>query len=710
MSVRAAILLLTGASVAVMAYAQSTLPSGITQSGGVIMMQPVADGSTDSGYAPSSERRPSIIRVLSATDHDIFSRALDAGDRGDWIGAKGLAAQGHDPVAARLVQWRYVLDRNSGASFGEIDAFLRANPDWPLRDGLFARAEAAIDPAMAPSSIVAWFGTRTPVSGSGMIRLGDALIATGHVSDGRALVQRGWISGNFKPDQELSIVQKDGGILTPDVDRARLSNLISRDDLAGARREMSRVSEDVAKLGLARMALRSSRTQGEALAARLPGSVANDPELLFDRARAARRANDYASAAQLLEGVALKDFTRAHPDKWWPEVNLTARGLIQSGDNRSAYALVSDTGLSSGTEFAESEFMAGWIALRFLKSPSRALPHFKKLEAGVSRPISLARARYWEARTYEAMGDPASAASAYRLAATAPDTFYGQVSLARIDPTPVLHLNDTIVDSSSVRADFEADDLTRAIRVLADLGQETLLRVFALREQELHPDAKRVTALAQTLVDLGFREIAVRVAKTAGYGGMTMLQYSYPLIPIPPYAGPFTAPDPAMVLGLIRQETEFDPDAVSRAGARGLMQLMPASARTDAARAGLLYRPNDLTADPSYNVQLGMMEFSTYVNNYGGSLILSMASYNAGAGNVRKWLATYGDPRVAGTDPIDWMEMIPFSETRNYVQRVLENTQIYRNRLAGRDQPLRILPDLYAPLAPPVKTVSAYPR
>jgi soluble lytic murein transglycosylase len=246
--------------------------------------------------------------------------------------------------------------------------------------------------------------------------------------------------------------------------------------------------------------------------------------------------------------------------------------------------------------------------------------------------------------------------------------------------------------------------------VLADLGQETLLRVFALRAQELHPDAKRVTALAQTLVDLGFREIAVRVAKTASYGGMNMLQYSYPVIPVPPYSGPNAAPDPAMVLGLIRQETEFDPDAVSHAGARGLMQLMPASAQTDAGRAGLAYRPNDLTADPAYNIQLGMVEFATYVNNYGGSLVLSIASYNAGQGNVRKWIGIYGDPRVAGTDPIDWMEMIPFSETRNYVQRVLENTQIYRNRLAGRDQPLRILPDLYAPLAPPTKTVSAYPR
>ncbi len=695
---------------AALAYAQSGLPGGITQSGGVISMQPIPDGSTDSGYQPSNERRYSPVRVLSAADHDLFGRAFDAGDRGDWIGARSLAAQGHDPIAQRLIQWRYVLDKNSGASFVEIDGFLRANPDWPLHDTLLARAEQAMDPTMSPQAAIAWFGGRQPVTGVGMVRLGDAMIAAGRASDGRAMVQRGWISGNFRPDQELAIVQKDGGLLTPDIDRARMNNLISRDDATAARREMARVDDDGQKLGEARLAFRSSRAQGEALAVRLPASVADDPELLFDRARAARRANDYASAAQMLQRGSLRAFIAAHPDKWWAEVNLTARGLLQAGDARSAYALVADTGLSSGTEFSESEFLAGWIALRFLKTPNRALPHFKKLEAGVSRPISLARARYWEGRCYEAMGDPGAAAAAYQLAAQAPDTFYGQIALARIDATPTLHVNDTAVDGAPVKAEFEADDLTRAIRVLGDLGQENLLRVFALRAQELHPDARRVKVLAQTLTDLGFREIAVRVAKTASYGGLTMLPYTHPVIPIPAYAGPGTAPDPAMVLGLIRQETEFDPDAVSKAGARGLMQLMPASAQTDSARAGLMYRPNDLTADPNYNVQLGMVEFSGYVSNYGGSLVLSIASYNAGQGNVKKWLVQNGDPRSAGTDPIDWIESIPFNETRNYVMRVLENTQIYRNRLAGRDQPLRILNDLYAPNPPGVRPLSAYPR
>src|SRR5476651_1215936 len=231
MTVRRAALLLIGASTAILAaYGQAPLPSGLTQSGGVIMMQPISDGSSDSGFAVDRERRPSPVHALSPTDHDIYTRAFDAADRGDWTAARGLASQGHDAMASRLIQWRYVLDKNSGASFADADGFLKNNPDWPLRDTMFARAEAAIDLNMTPSAVITWFGGRAPVTGLGMIRLGDAMIATGNPAAGRNLVQRGWVGGNFELDQELAIVRKDGGLFTPDVDKARLNNLLSNDD------------------------------------------------------------------------------------------------------------------------------------------------------------------------------------------------------------------------------------------------------------------------------------------------------------------------------------------------------------------------------------------------------------------------------------------------------------------------------------------------
>ena len=427
----------------------------------------------------------------------------------------------------------------------------------------------------------------------------------------------------------------------------------------------------------------------------LSADLGSDPNLLFDRARATRRGGDNGGALALLSRMPLKKLARLYPHTLWAELNIEARQALQDGNPRAAYALVSDTGLTSGSEFAEAEFMAGWIALRFLKDPQTALPHFKKLEAGVSRPISLASARYWQGRAYEDAGD------ADRAAAKASDTFYGQLALARIDAHPVLHIRSTAVGDPPPRTGFEREELVRAMRVLADLGAQNYLRYFALYYQELHPDAGHVKLLVEALTDMGFRDVALRVAKVASYSDIVLVPYAFPVIPIPAFRGPGNAPEPALVLGLIRQETEFDPESISSAGARGIMQIMPSTARRTARLADLPYRPNDLTSNTTYNMQLGMTEFAGYLSDWNNSLILSAAAYNAGPTNARRWIAAFGDPRSPNVNPIDWIEQIPFNETRNYVQRVIENLEIYRGRLAGHDLPSRILADLYGPNPPP---------
>jgi soluble lytic murein transglycosylase len=260
-----------------------------------------------------------------------------------------------------------------------------------------------------------------------------------------------------------------------------------------------------------------------------------------------------------------------------------------------------------------------------------------------------------------------------------------------------LHLSDAAVEAASP-AEVDADPLMPEIKVLADLGQEPVLRLFVDRDVEAFPAPRHLKRMIMLLGDWGYPEIALRLAKTASYAGATMPQYTHPVIALPAYPGPGTAPEPALVLGLIRQETEFDPYAVSSAGARGLMQMMPSSAKLAAHDANLPYRPGALLSDTTYNIELGMTEYEGHMDRFGGSWVLAIASYNAGNNNVKKWLAANGDPRL--TDPIDWIEQIPFGETRNYVQRVLENTEVYRARLAGKDVSLHILSDLYAPNPP----------
>ena len=684
------------------------LPQGLSQQNGVIMMQPIYDGAPPEPVE-GFEYKPSKIPELSKTDHDLYTHALEATRRGDWTAARGLAAQGHNPAARKLVEWRYLLDKNSGAPFGEIDAFLKANPEWPGRDTLFARAEKAIPDTMAPSAVLFWFGKRDPVTGVGMVRMGEAMMAVGRATEGRDLIRKAWIESDFEPDEELAVIQKHGDLFTPDVDRQRLSQLLWRDDISAARREMARVTASEQQLAETRMNLIVNPPSGEKMLASLPEGLRDDPGLIFDRARLLLRQGKDDQAPALLLKAPTRELAKVNPDRWWGELNDAARDSLEAANFQTAYALVKDTGLTEGQDFSEAQFMAGWIALRFLKDPKAALPHFQAIASNTSRPISQGRAHYWAGRAYEALNDLGGAWREYRLAADNPETFYGQLALARMQASPKLHVNDASVNADSARADYANDDLTAALHALADLGEEKLMRVFAQAYVDAHPDPKYVELLASDLTHMGFREVALRAAKEASYNNTLLLDYSHPVIGVPAYKGPGAAPDPALVLGLIRQETEFDTEAVSAAGAKGLMQLMPASAKRAAAEAHLPYKPNALLSDTTYNMQLGMTELSRNLASWSGSYILSIAAYNAGPGNVHKWIDLYGDPRDPNVDPIDWIEQIPFSETRNYVMRVIENMEVYRNRLAGHDQPLQILSDIYRPGLPKVAVLPYVP-
>jgi soluble lytic murein transglycosylase len=687
-----------------------SLPPGLTRQGDVIMMQPIGDSAEAAPAQPFGERTPGLVHYLDPADHDLYTRAFEAAAQGDWTDARTSAAQGQDSVAGKIIEWRYLLDRNSGASFGEISEFLKNNPDWPDRDTLLARAENAIDPLMEPHAVVAWFGDREPATGIGKIRLGEALTSIGSADRGAELIRKGWIDGIFEPSQELAIIQRDGTVLTPDVDRERLMHLLLRGDIGDARQELSRLSAEDQLVAETALALRTSPAAGERMLDQLSQSSLDDPLVIFDRTKLLRQQNAISAIPDLIVRAPTREMAKIDPTRWWGELNLDARDALSLGDDNGAYMLAANTGLEPGTnEYSDAQFLAGWIALHWMHEPSIALLHFRKLAESVARPISVARAHFWEGRAYEAAGELARAWQEYRAAADNADTFYGQIALSRIDSAPQLHLSETTSDTASLQTAYEREELTHAIHVLGDLGLEGVLRVFAVHDADAYPDAGHIALLARDLTAMGFRDVAVRVAKEASYKGVRLFSYSHPVISVPAYSGSGLPPEPAFVLGIIRQETEFDPNAVSGTGARGIMQLMPESARRDAQLAGTEYRPEALTGDISYNMQLGMTELSSDLTEWGGSYVLAAAAYNAGPSNVRRWIASFGDPRDARIDPIDWIEQIPFGETRNYVQRVIENMEIYRNRLSGRDEPLRILTDLYRPNAPQIGPLAFAP-
>jgi soluble lytic murein transglycosylase len=682
------------------------LPAGLLQKGDTIMMAPIAD--SNAGVAIGAERRPGLTRVLTLADRNLLLRAFEAAEHSDWAAARALAAQVSDPMGRRFIEWRYLMDRNSGASFAEIAAFLRAYPDWPARDALCARAEAAMDINTAPQTVLAFFQGRDPASNIGKVRLGEAYLATGNAAKGAALIREAWIGGDFDLNQEYEITRRHADLLTADAERARLNRLLFENDFTAARREMPRAPADAQQITQVRLALQTNPQQGVQLLSALPVSLQADPGLLFDRAKLLRQQNQVNAIPAYLSRAQTRDLARIDPGKLWSEVNSAAREAIQDRYYSTAHALIAYSGLSSGNEYSEAEFLAGWLDLRFLRNPHEARTHFMNVARTNTRPISKARGYYWAGRSSEAAGEYAVAREDYGAAAQYARTFYGQLALAKLEPAPTLRLRDTLATPTAAQlAWYQSRDLTHAIRALADLGMVGLVRVFATYDVEAHPEPWHVKLLTSDLASMGFTDAAIRASKTASYSGTYVLASSHPVISVPAYSGPGYAPEHAFVLAIIRQETEFDPAAVSSAGARGLMQLMLASAKHDAGRSGVAYLPDQLLSNPTYNMQLGMVELAENLASYDGSYLLTAAAYNAGRGNVKKWINTYGDPRSPVVDPVDWIEEIPFAETRNYVQRVMESMEVYRNRLSGRDEPLRILADLYRPRAPDVRTLPA---
>ena len=672
---------------------------------GVVMMAPIPDSHSEM----VSGQHHIGPHVLNETDYAAFAQAFAAAERGDWPTAQAAASQGKDKIARDLITWRYLLDETSGAIFDEIDGFLRAHPDWPRHDVLLAHAEKAMPDSASANAVLSWFGSRTPVSGFGEIRLGEALMKTGKRQEGIDHIRKGWVEHGYAPADEISILTRHGDLFTPDVHKQRLEYLLWNDDLNGAERQMARVENREEELAEVRIKLLRGAGSPHAIVAKLPESLRNDPGILFDEARALRRQDDNDKAEQLLLRASDSKPAHAFAEQWWGERQLEARQAIKDEKYHVAYRLVSGSHLNSGTDYADAEFLSGWLALQFLKNPAEARDHFERLSAAVATPISKARAQYWLGRTEEALKHKADAWQHYHQAAQYGATFYGQLALTRIDPNPVLHLADTDPDTSALRAAFEADGRTHAMRVLAEMGEDDWLLTFAAHEMLDTPDGPHMELLAELMKQLGNPALSVRAAKQASYNNALMLAYSHPTIDIPTVPGLLKPPEPALTLGITRQESEFDTDVVSHAGALGVMQIMPGGGRETASAHGLRYSVSELTTDPKLNMQIGQAELADYISEWGGSYVLAIASYNAGDGNVRKWINSYDNPRDTGTDPIDWIERIPFGETRNYVQRVLENTQVYRNLLAGSDQKLGILADLYRPRTPDLEPLDYRP-
>lgn len=612
--------------------------------------------------------------TLSPSDKSHYHQAFRWAKRSNWVMAGREARQAKERLPAKALRWMELTRRNTGASFEEIVSFMKANPDWPWQSRLERRAEEAIDESTPNERVLEWFSRHPPETGDGMIAYGEALVAAGQKEKGHALLRRAWVEGRFSRRSSRLFLKQYGRHFTKDDHWARLDNLLWEGRHREAQGMLRRVTIDRRALAVARMRLRRFHAGVDWAIGQVPKSLRDDPGLVYERLRWRVRKGRDEDALDLLKTAPKK---MGRPDLWAELRMDLARRMLAEGRVTDAWRAVKDHGVPADerARFAETEWFAGWLALRYLHENEEALRRFENVYEEVRYPVSRARAAYWAGRAARAGRHPRRAAEWFHRAAIHPTTYHGQLAALELgagprQPAPADH------PSRSEEASYRTLELTRLVRMLNQLDQDRLVKIFVLHLGEIAKGQKERILAARLARVIGRPDLGVWLSRRAMRHGIVLMEHGYPLVPMPE-----GTPERALLMAIARQESNFDHRAISPAGARGMLQLMPSTARHVAGKLKVGYSRRRLTTDPAYNIRLGRAYLDEMLQRWRNSYILAIASYNAGPHNVKKWVNRNGDPRDAGIDPIDWIELIPFDETRTYVQRVLGNLQVFRHRL-----------------------------
>ncbi|MBL8589299.1 MAG: lytic transglycosylase domain-containing protein [Methylobacteriaceae bacterium] len=645
-------------------------------------------------YAPAAPKPSALQAILQtdrrwavddhalplAVDADAMREAIALYRKGDLAGGDAIAARFADPTMRTTLEWAALRQQPRPAGYDRIRAFLEAHPAWPSAAWLEQRAEEALyGDRRRPAEVKAALVRRAPETAAGKLALARIHVEEGRPAEARKLVVEVWRDRDLPGWLEQPLLREFGSMLTREDHRFRADRLLYAEKNAAGLRAAALAGADVAKLARAR-ALVNDESPAEAAIAAVPKELQADPGLILARAQVLRRANKIAEAAALIDAAPREAAAIVDGDAWWTERRLIARKLLDQGDPARAYRIAAGHGAQSSRWIVEAEFHAGWIALRFLDGGAGdaglAKIHFDRARAAAETPISIARAAYWQGRAAEQLGEDRAAQAHYRSAASHGATFYGQLARARLDWDELPLRNVAAAPQS---------ELVRVVELLYAIGEKRLALPLAVDAAKGAASPEEVAALSETLRDQRDARATLIVGKLATQRGMPLDEAAFPTFGVPDYqAAVGHSAEKAMVYSIARQESAFQTDAVSHAGAKGLMQMLTSTARRTAERAGVAFDERRLLSDPAFNAQLGAAHLGDLLIEQSGSYILTFAAYNAGGHRVKQWIAAYGDPRDGKVDPIDWIERIPFSETRDYVQRIMENLQVYRVRLGER--------------------------
>ena len=625
--------------------------------------------------------KTAVAQNYSAAQQTQIIAALKQMNRGNFEVARGMVAPYKDPLSSKIYYWMLLQDEDNAAqNFSSLQRFLRSNKDWPNRNTLIRNAERSIPANVSNANIVAWFDYYPAQTYEGLKLYLGALKATGKTDTLRSTLNKWWPDNNLKPKEQSYILANYGGFISQKTQRRRLDHLLFSKQYTNARSIGNKLGGAYPALVEARIALAEKKPDVNALINKVPVNLQTDPGLLYERIKWRRKKNMNVGAMELLHAAPDMADIQNHSD-WWRERHIIIRRLLEQRNYKSAYLLAKAHRQKEGFSFAQAEFLSGWLALRYQNQPSEGLARFKNLYAGVKTPISKARAAYWAGRAAEEVASE-NANVWYEKAAKFQTVFYGQLAAVKLSKTGALPVPQLPANNPSQTASFEGDELLQAARLFHRAGLSDTASRFYKSFAAKHDNAAAYYYATRDTEKLQRYTDTIALAKKATDKGLFLTAQSYPTITSS--LNKSIDVEWALIHAIIRQESRFNAEIKSPAGAVGLMQLMPATAKQTARKLGISHQRSWLADRPSHNVRLGNAYLKEMLQRYDGNYPMAAAAYNAGPGRVDKWIKTYGDPRTGQVDMLDWMEIVPIYETRNYMQRVTECVYIYRLRLQGR--------------------------
>jgi soluble lytic murein transglycosylase len=617
-------------------------------------------------------------KILREKDYRLAKNIFNLIKKGKWNTALEQAKKVKDKEFKNLVTWLYLKQRGNLATFDDYQNFIEKNSDYPRIGRLRYMAEHKIIlENTTPKTIINWFEDSEPLSGTGKIKLGEAYVKMKEIELGTDLIKSGWVNADLSKRDVKYYRKKFRKILTTSDHLKRADYLAWNNKYWDLKRMLPYLPKKEKLLYNARFILMTNSYGVDKAISDVPRELVNDLGLQYNRLKWRTRRNRLEGSLEILRKFHGEE-TLVYPELWWKLRENITRDLIYEKKYLLAYEVSSNHHLSAGPEFADAEWISGWLALSFLNKNNLAIKHFENFYNNVGYPISLSRGAFWLGLAHEKNNNLDKAKKYFKEGSKFTNTYYGQLSFNKIKLGQDFRLSLGHKVSDGYEKEFNKNKLIRHIKLLKEMNKtefgKDILKFLATLDVE-----KGSEILAAKLsTEVGRFDYAIQISKKASYEKRFINLFNYPIISIPNEINGKQMPSQELLLAIIRQESEFDARANSHAGAQGLMQIMPGTAKLVARNLKTTYSKSSLKNDPSYNIKLGTYYFNSLLEDYDGVFPFAIGAYNAGPNRIKSWVKRYGDPNRGEINFIDWIELIRFKETRNYVQRVLENINVYK--------------------------------